>query len=185
MRAIFGSAVLGRDNGLEFFGGAVSVVIDDDIDLLTSAEERKLLEEMIPLTDYGSVALWSARGEDADVQAQAEEKRRNLFGEESSCMLVINKASQRLSIHPGGSLAVLISAAQADRIVSRADKELARGHFFSAASDAFSRLAGLAGSTKSAASLRVFSTLFLALMIGLTLAGVFVLCRSRQGRHFE
>ena len=100
-------------------------------------------------------------------------------------MLVINKASQRLSIHPGGSLAVLISAAQADRIVSRADKELARGHFFSAASDAFSRLAGLAGSTKSAASLRVFSTLFLALMIGLTLAGVFVLCRSRQGRHFE
>ena len=161
------------------------VVIDDDIDLLTSAEERKLLEEMIPLTEYGSVALWSTRGEDADVQTQAEEKRRSLFGEESSCMLVINKASQRLSIHPGGSLAVLISAAQADRIVSRADKELARGHFFSAASDAFSRLAGLAGSTKSAASLRVFSTLFLALMIGLTLAGVFVLFRSRQGRHFE
>ena len=117
--------------------------------------------------------------------AEAEEKRRSLFGEESSCMLVINKASQRLSIHPGGSLAGLISAAQADRIVSRADKELARGHFFSAASDAFSRLAGLAGSTKSAASLRIFSMLFLALMIGLTLAGVFVLFRSRQGRHFE
>ena len=54
------------------------VVIDDDIDLLTSAEERKLLEEMIPLTEYGSVALWSTRGEDADVQAQAEEKRRSL-----------------------------------------------------------------------------------------------------------
>ena len=155
-------------------------VIEDELDLLTAAEERKILDEMIPLTEYGSVAFWSTREESADVQTQAEEKRRALFGEESSCIVVINKAYQQLSIQSRGQLAKVVTSARAGRISARGSTDLTRGQTFNAVSEAFSQIGTLTGSSKAAAHLRVFCNLFLSLMIGLTLTSVFVLVRKKR-----
>ena len=150
------------------------------IDLLTAAEERKILDNMIPLTEYGSVAFWSTREESADVQTQAEEKRRALFGEESSCIVVINKAYQQLSIQSRGQLAKVVTSARAGRIAARGSTDLTRGQTYNAVSEAFSQIGTLTGSSKAAAHLRVFCNLFLSLMIGLTLTSVFVLVRKKR-----
>ena len=155
-------------------------VIEDELDLLTAAEERKILDNMIPLTEYGSVAFWSTREESADVQTQAEEKRRALFGEESSCIVVINKAYQQLSIQSRGQLAKVITSARAGRIAARGSTDLAHGQTYNTVSDAFSQIGTLTGSSKTAAHLRVFCNLFLSLMIGLTLTSAFVLVRTNR-----
>ena len=155
-------------------------VIEDELDLLTAAEERKILDNMIPLTEYGSVAFWSTREESADVQTQAEEKRRALFGEESSCIVVINKAYQQLSIQSRGQLAKVINSARASRIAARGSTDLTRVQTFNAVSEAFSQIGTLTGSSKTAAHLRVFCNLFLSLMIGLTLTSAFVLVRTNR-----
>ena len=154
--------------------------IEDELDLLTAVEERKLLDNMIPLTEYGSVAFWSTREESADVQTQAEEKRRALFGEESSCIVVINKAYQQLSIQSRGQLAKVVTSARAGRIAARGSTDLTRGQTYNAVSEAFSQIGTLTGSSKAAAHLRVFCNLFLSLMIGLTLTSVFVLVRKKR-----
>ena len=170
------------ENGLTWKNSKTGfrAVIEDELDLLTAAEERKILDEMIPLTEYGSVAFWSTREESADVQTQAEEKRRTLFGEESSCIVVINKAYQQLSIQSRGQLAKVITSARAGRIAARGSTDLTRGQTYNAVSEAFSQIGTLTGSSKAAAHLRVFCNLFLSLMIGLTLTSVFVLVRKKR-----
>ena len=170
------------ENGLTWKNSKTGfrAVIEDELDLLTAAEERKILDNMIPLTEYGSVAFWSTREESSDVQTQAEEKRRALFGEESSCIVVINKAYQQLSIQSRGQLAKVITSARAGRIAARGSTDLTRGQTFNAVSEAFSQIGTLTGSSKAAAHLRVFCNLFLSLMIGLTLTSVFVLVRKKR-----
>ena len=170
------------ENGLTWKNSKTGfrAVIEDELDLLTAAEERKILDNMIPLTEYGSVAFWSTREESADVQTQAEEKRRTLFGEESSCIVVINKAYQQLSIQSRGQLAKVITSARAGRIAARGSTDLTRGQTFNAVSEAFSQIGTLTGSSKAAAHLRVFCNLFLSLMIGLTLTSAFVLVRTNR-----
>ena len=170
------------ENGLTWKNSKTGfrAVIEDELDLLTATEERKILDNMIPLTEYGSVAFWSTREESADVQTQAEEKRRTLFGEESSCIVVINKAYQQLSIQSRGQLAKVITSARAGRIAARGSTDLTRGQTFNAVSEAFSQIGTLTGSSKAAALLRVFCNLFLSLMIGLTLTSVFVLVRKMR-----
>ena len=170
------------ENGLTWKNSKTGfrAVIEDELDLLTAAEERKILDNMIPLTEYGSVAFWSTREESADVQTQAEEKRRTLFGEESSCIVVINKAYQRLSIQSRGQLAKVITSARAGRIAARGSTDLTRGQTYNTVSEAFSQIGTLTGSSKTAAHLRVFCNLFLSLMIGLTLTSAFVLVRTNR-----
>ena len=170
------------ENGLTWKNSKTGfrAVIEDELDLLTAAEERKILDNMIPLTEYGSVAFWSTREESSDVQTQAEEKRRALFGEESSCIVVINKAYQQLSIQSRGQLAKVVTSARAGRIAARGSTDLARGQTYNAVSDSFSQIGTLTGSSKAAAHLRVFCNLFLSLMIGLTLTSVFVLVRKKR-----
>ena len=170
------------ENGLTWKNSKTGfrAVIEDELDLLTAAEERKILDEMIPLTEFGSVAFWSTREESADVQTQAEEKRQALFGEESSCIVVINKAYQQLSIQSRGQLAKVVTSARAGRIAARGSTDLTRGQTFNAVSEAFSQIGTLTGSSKAAAHLRVFCNLFLSLMIGLTLTSVFVLVRKKR-----
>ena len=170
------------ENGLTWKNSKTGfrAVIEDELDLLTAAEERKILDDMIPLTEYGSVAFWSTREESADVQTQAEEKRRALFREESSCIVVINKAYQQLSIQSRGQLAKVVTSARAGRIAARGSTDLTRGQTYNAVSEAFSQIGTLTGSSKAAAHLRVFCNLFLSLMIGLTLTSVFVLVRKKR-----
>ena len=170
------------ENGLTWKNSKTGfrAVIEDELDLLTAAEERKILDNMIPLTEYGSVAFWSTREESADVQTQAEEKRRALFGEESSCIVVINKAYQQLSIQSHGQLAKVVTSSRAGRIAVRGSTDLTRGQTYNAVSEAFSQLGTLTGSSKTAANLRVFCNLFLSLMIGLTLTSAFVLVRKSR-----
>ena len=170
------------ENGLTWKNSKTGfrAVIEDELDLLTAAEERKILDNMIPLTEYGSVAFWSTREESADVQTQAEEKRRALFGEESSCIVVINKAYQQFSIQSRGQLAKVITSARAGRIAARGSTDLTRGQTYNAVSEAFSQIGTLTGSSKTATHLRVFCNLFLSLMIGLTLTSAFVLVRKMR-----
>ena len=170
------------ENGLTWKNSKTGfrAVIEDELDLLTAAEERKILDNMIPLTEFGSVAFWSTREESADVQTQAEEKRRALFGEESSCIVVINKAYQQLSIQSRGQLAKVITSTRAGRIAARGSADLTRGQTYNAVSETFSQIGTLTGSSKTAAHLRVFCNLFLSLMIGLTLTSAFVLVRKNR-----
>ncbi|MBQ4016478.1 MAG: TPM domain-containing protein, partial [Oscillospiraceae bacterium] len=108
------------DKGLEWRNADTGyrVVIEDDIDLLTEAEERALLGDMQPLTAYGNVAFWSTREYASDEVEQARLKRRALFDLESGSILVISMEIRRVSIQSYGAMYEVLTPARANSITN-------------------------------------------------------------------
>ena len=119
------------------------VVIEDDIDLLTEAEERALLGDMQPLTAYGNVAFWSTREYASDEVEQARLKRRALFDLESGSILVINMEIRRVSIQSYGAMLEVLTPARANSITNNVRNYLTRGEYYIASQKAYSQMNSL------------------------------------------
>ena len=159
------------DNGLTWRSSATGfrVIIEDDIDLLTSAEERKLLDDMIPLTEYGNVAFWSTRENASNELVQAEAKRRALFDLESASIFVINMNLRKVSIQSYGTLYDVITSSRASTITNNVRNDLTRGEYYKASSTAFSQMNSLMRGNRIAQPMKLISNICISLMIGLLL----------------
>ena len=171
------------ENGLTWRNSKTGfrVVIEDDIDLLSSAEERQLLDDMIPLTEYGNAAFWSTRENASGGLAQAEAKRRELFDLESAAILVINMNLREVSIQSCGRLNDVITASRAGSITDSIREPFTRGQYYTASAMAFSQMDRLLRGERIAQPLKLLSSLCISLMIGLMLTFRFVF-RSAGGR---
>ena len=159
------------DNGLTWRNSATGfrVVIEDDIDLLSTVEERQLLDDMIPLTEYGNVAFWSTRENASNDLVQAEARRRALFDLESASILVINMNLRKVSIQSYGRLYDVITVSRANSITNNVRSDLTRGQYYAASSKAFAQMDSLMRGNRIAQPMKVLSNICIALMIGLML----------------
>lgn len=159
------------ENGLTWRNSATGfrVVIEDEIDLLSSTEERQLLDDMIPLTEYGNVAFWSTRENASNELVQAEQRRRSLFDLESASILVINMNLRTVSIQSYGTLYDVITVYRANSITNNVRNDLTRGQYYSASAKAFSQMESLMRGNRIAQPMKILSNLCIALMIGLML----------------
>ena len=159
------------DTGLVWRNSATGyrVVIEDEIDLLTSVEERQLLEDMIPLTEYGNAAFWSTRESASSELIQAEAKRRALFDLESAGIFVINMELRTDTIQSYGRIYDVITVSRANSITNNVRGELTKGHYYNASRDAFSQMDRLMRGERIAQPMKVLSNACIALMIGLLL----------------
>ena len=159
------------ENGLTWRNSATGfrVVIEDDINLLSSAEERQLLDDMIPLTEYGNAAFWSTRESASSELVQAEQRRRSLFDLESASILVINMNLRTVSIQSYGTLYDVITSSRANSITNNVRNYLTRGQYYTGASKAFSQMDSLMRGNRIAQPMKVLSNICIALMIGLML----------------
>ena len=145
------------------------VVIEDDIDLLTEAEERALLGDMQPLTAYGNVAFWSTREYASDEVEQARLKRRALFDQESGSILVINMEIRRVSIQSYGAMYEVLTPARANSITNNVRNYLTRGEYYIASQKAYSQMNSLLRGNRIAQPMKHLSNACIALMVGLIL----------------
>ncbi|MBQ6612079.1 MAG: TPM domain-containing protein [Oscillospiraceae bacterium] len=145
------------------------VVIEDDIDLLTEAEERALLGDMLPLTAYGNVAFWSTREYASDEVEQARLKRRALFDLESGSILVINMEIRRVSIQSYGAMYEVLTPARANSITNNVRNYLTRGEYYIASQKAYSQMNSLLRGNRIAQPMKHLSNACIALMVGLIL----------------
>ena len=159
------------DTGLTWRNSATGfrVVIEDDIDLLSTEEERQLLDDMIPLTEYGNAAFWSTRESASNELIQAEARRRALFDLESASILVINMNLRKVSIQSYGRLYDVITVSRANSITNNVRNDLTRGQYYAASSKAFAQMDSLMRGNRIAQPMKVLSNVCIALMIGLML----------------
>ena len=159
------------DTGLEWRNADTGyrVVIEDDIDLLTPTEERQLLEDMQPLTEYGSVAFWSTREYASDEIEQARLKRRSLFDLESAGILVINMEIRKVSIQSYGAMYDVLTSSRANSITNNVRNDLTRGEYYKASQKAYSQMNSLMRGNRIAQPMKHFSNACIALMVGLML----------------
>ncbi len=159
------------DTGLTWRNSSTGyqAVIEDEINLLTSQEERQLLDEMIPLTEYGNVAFWSTREYASGKLSQAEARRYALFELQSASILVINMNLRTVTIQSYGKLSDVITVSRANSITSHVGGNLTDGRYYSVSADAFSRMNSLMRAERIAQPMKVLSEICIALMVGLLL----------------
>ena len=113
------------------------VRIIDEIDLLTKEEEEKLLEEMIPITDYGNIAFWSNSIKEYNTLDQARRKRLELFGYSNASVCMINMANRRIEIQSYGDLYDYFSDSTARSVTDNASGNLKNKEYYEGVSRVF------------------------------------------------
>ncbi|MBQ1404023.1 MAG: TPM domain-containing protein, partial [Lachnospiraceae bacterium] len=88
-----------------------SVYIDDDQDLLTDAEEQSLIEEMIPITEYGNVGFISCDNTSESTASYSARRYSSLFGSDSGAVLVIDMGQRMIYIKNNGAVSKIITNA--------------------------------------------------------------------------
>ena len=93
-----------------------SVYIDDDQDLLTDDEEQSLIEEMIPITEYGNVGFISCDNTSESTASYSARRYSSLFGSDSGAVLVIDMGQRMIYIKNNGAVSKIITNAYSNTI---------------------------------------------------------------------
>ena len=140
-----------------------SVYIDDDQDLLTDAEEQSLIEEMIPITEYGNVGFISCDNTSESTASYSARRYSSLFGSDSGAVLVIDMGQRMIYIKNNGAVSKIITNAYSNTISDNIYRYAARGQIYTV----------LRGG-KIAQPMRYISAALLALVIGFLINYLFL-----------
>ena len=144
-----------------------AVYIRDDEDLLSDEEEAKLIEEMIPLTQYGNAGFLSGENRSMSTSQYSAQAYSSLFGSESGSLFVIDMGQRMLYIKNNGAISEIVSNAYSNTITDNIYKYASDGDYYTCASKAFSQILTLLEGGKIAQPMRYISAALLALILGL------------------
>ena len=113
------------------------IIIADELDLLTPAEEQKLRESMVPITEYGSVAFATGEG---NGEATAQSLYRQYFETSSGTIFYIDMKSRKICIFSDGEIYKVITKSRADEITNAVHSYATAGKYGECATQAFSKI---------------------------------------------
>lgn len=146
------------------------VLIKDDNDLLSSSDENKLVEEMMPLTEYGHAILWTTDVNVSDYLEQARKERKACYEYDSASIFMINMGSRKLCIQSYGTLLKSISSSKARSITDNVSRYATNRGYYTCAKEAFAQMAATAQGEQIAEPMKIVSYVVISLMLGVMIA---------------
>ena len=143
------------------------VYMNDEYDLLSDEEESKLINEMIPLTEYGNAGFLSCENSSESTSQYSARVYSSLFGTESGTLLVIDMGQRMLYIKSNGAISEIVSNAYSNTITDNIYRYASDGDYYTCASKAYSQVYTLLSGGKIAQPMRYISAALLALILGL------------------
>ena len=143
------------------------VYMNDEYDLLSDEEESGLINEMIPLTEYGNAGFLSCENNSESTSQYSARVYSSLFGTESGTLLVIDMGQRMLYIKSNGAISEIVSNAYSNTITDNIYRYASEGDYYTCASKAFSQVFALLSGGKIAQPMRYISAALLALILGL------------------
>lgn len=117
--------------------GHVAIVVDD-ASILTESEKTKLLSDMMPLTEYGSVLFCSTEAYVYDaVDLDAQNKYKEYLGEDDGTEFYINMNVRKIWIANYGSIKKVITTNYSNSIADNVYKLATKGKYYECASNAY------------------------------------------------
>ena len=144
-----------------------SVYMDDACDLLSSEEEAQLIEEMIPLTQYGNAGFISCENNSGSTSDYSARVYSSLFGTDSGSLFVVDMGNRMLYIKNNGAISKTVTNAYSNTITDNIYKYASNGDYYTCASTAFSEILILLEGGKIAQPMRFISAALFALILGL------------------
>ncbi len=146
------------------------VVIMDDLDLLTDDEERKLADDMKPLTVYGNIAFWTTDEYTFNEIDQARQMRKELFGFDSGCIFVINMKVRKLTIQSFGTINESVTDSLARSITSNVSRYATNRDYYTCSKNAFSQILAVCEKQHISEPLKISGYVVISIMLGLIIA---------------
>ena len=143
------------------------VYMNDEYDLLSDEEESGLINEMIPLTEYGNAGFLSCENNSESTSQYSARVYSSLFGTESGTLLVIDMGQRMLYIKSNGAISEIVSNAYSNTITDNIYRYASEGDYYTCASKAFAQVYTLLSGGKIAQPMRYISAALLALILGL------------------
>lgn len=153
--------------------GDYRVVIDDEADLLTEAEEETLRAVMEKVLPYGNAAFVSVDKNSTTTERLAENKFMEFFGDVSGALLIIDMDNRYIQLISDGAIYKTVTKTRANEIVDNIYTYASRSDYLTCATKAFEQVTKLLEGQRVAAPFRYVTNAFLA--ICLALLGNFVL----------
>ena len=152
--------------------------IYDEADLLSASEEKRLIEDMQTLTDYGNVIFYSISKTDKQPASKAEELYAGLYGGNnvSGTLFLIDMQNRELYLYNAGregvrgDMSYVITSGKSSSIMDNVYKYASDGNYYKCASETYRQELSLMGGGKIAQPMRLTGNIFLAMIIGLLIA---------------
>lgn len=154
------------------------VVIEDQEDLLTAEEEANLIEDMIPLTEYGNVAFVSCYSTDKTTASYANDWYYSRFGNDSGTAFVIDMYNRIIQITSAGDVYKVITKGYANTITDNVYTYAKRGDYYGCVSEAYSQAFTLLEGGRIARPMKHITNILVALSVALI--GNYILARYQR-----
>ena len=143
-------------------------VIQDDADLLSDAEEAKLLSELEGNLQYGNMAVITLpKGNSyGGAQNAAERLTWEYFQDVDGATFVIDMETRYLYLYTYGSVMKVISVSDCDSITDNVYKQASRADYYGCASEAMAQVRKLLEGHQIARPMMIILTVLMALFIG-------------------
>ena len=158
-----------------------AVIVDDKEDLLTDAEEADLVNEMMPITEYGNVAFVSGSGSGTTAERFANDWYYSHFGNDSGTIFVIDMYNRMIQISSAGSVYNVITKGYANTITDNVYTYATRGDYYGCAVNAFRQAYTLLEGGRIARPMKHITNA----LVALTLAIVVTYFLARRNRKPE
>ncbi len=157
------------------------VIMDDDEDLLTDSEESDLVNEMMPITEYGNVAFVSGYGSGTTAEKYANDWYYSHFENDSGTIFVIDMYNRMIQISSAGSAYSVITKSYANTITDNVYSYASKGDYYGCAVNAFRQAYTLLEGGRIARPMKHITNAFVAL----TMAVVITYFMARRNRRQE
>ncbi len=112
----------------------------DDAGLFSDEEEKKLLEQISGLLEYGNMGIATNEEYNSDAAALARSKYIEMFGETSGTLFLIDMYNRRIQFFSGGSMYRTLSTAKTNEITDNIYTYATAGDYYTATSKAFEQV---------------------------------------------
>ncbi len=157
------------------------IYIDDLADLLSSREEKKLLETMKPISEHGHVAFVSIDyNPEYDTEDYVEEYYYDHFRHNSGTVFIIDMDERNIWIYSDGDIYDRVTTAYANTITDNVYTFASDEEYFDCANTAFEQINSLMEGKAIAQPMKYISNALLAIVIALLINYISVLLVSRS-----
>lgn len=153
--------------------------IEDDEDLLTADEEKKLLEDMEPLTRYGHVIFLTDNQQDKTALQYAKDWYYLNYQNQSGCLFLIDMGTRELALVTAGSDYKAIGDDEGYLITDNVYKYASKGNYYSCAREAFSQCRRLLEGYNIPRPMKYINNVLLALILSVLINYALILVQAK------
>ena len=143
------------------------VVIDDEADLLTEAEETFLRTYMEKVLPFGNAAFVTVNSNPTTTERLAENKFMEFFGDTSGALFIIDMANRYIQLIADGAVYKTVTRTRCNEITDNIYPYATKGEYLLCATKAFEQVVKLLEGGRVAAPFRYVTNAFLALCLAL------------------